>query len=262
MEINSVKTSEATVNYMKFGSGTKPFVIIPGLSIKSVLLSANAVENAYSVFGEEYTVYLFDRREELSKGVTVFDFVRDTAEAMTALGISNADVFGTSQGGMIAMALAIEYPELVSHLALGSSAARVHVCSKPVIDKWIELAHSSRAEELCRDFINKVYSKPFAEKYGAMLVQLLSDCTQKELDSFALCARACDGFDITSELKGIKCPLLVLGAENDAVLSGEASKEIADILGCEIYMYGEPYGHAVYDEAPDYRDRLLDFYRR
>ncbi len=262
MEINSVKTSEATVNYMKFGSGSKPFVIIPGLSIKSVLLSANAVESAYSAFKNDYTVYLFDRREEIEEGVSVYDFARDTAEAMMALGLKNADVFGTSQGGMIAMLLAINYPFLVSRLALGSTAARIHSETSSVIDNWRKLAMERRTLDLCSDFVGKVYSKPFADKYGSMLSQLMSDCTEEELSKFALCTKASSGFDIVHMLGDIRCPVLVLGAENDAVLTGAASREIANVLGCEIYMYGEPYGHAVYDEAPDYKDRLIEFFRR
>lgn len=40
----------------------------------------------------------------------------------------------------------------------------------------------------------------------------------------------------------------------------ESSKEIADILGCELYMYSDVYGHAVYDEAWDHKQRVLNFY--
>ena len=47
----------------------------------------------------------------------------------------------------------------------------------------------------------------------------------------------------------------------DKVVGKDAQKEIAEKLGCDIYMYGNEYGHAVYDEAPDYIDRIMDFYR-
>ncbi len=259
-KILSAKAADAHIKYLTFGSGKKPLVIIPGLSIKSVLLSANAVVNAYSCFNESHTVYLFDRREEMQTGVTVFDTARDIAAAMKIIGIKNADVFGTSQGGMIAQILALEYPELVSGLVLGSSAARLHPLAKDVTGRWCRLAENGKTEELCRDFIAGVYSRDFAQKYGEMLVHMMSDCTKEELLRFAACAHSSDGFDVTDRIGNIKCPILVLGAENDAVLSGDASREIAEITGCEIYMYGEPYGHAVYDEAPDYKDRLIKFF--
>ena len=38
------------------------------------------------------------------------------------------------------------------------------------------------------------------------------------------------------------------------------SQEIADKLNCEIYLYDTNYGHGVYDEAADYKQRYLDFF--
>ena len=42
----------------------------------------------------------------------------DIAAAMDTLGIKNADIFGVSQGGMIAQYLAIDRPDLVNKLVL------------------------------------------------------------------------------------------------------------------------------------------------
>ncbi len=262
MRVCSLSISSGTLKYAVFGSGKKPLVMIPGLSLKSVLLSAQSVANAYSMFAADYTVYLFDRREELSEGVTVGDFVDDIADAMQQLGITGAYVFGTSQGGMIAQLLAIRYPHLVSKLVLGSSAARLHEGARVATENWCRLAQAGDAATLCRDFIQKVYSADFAAKYGDILVRMMSDCTDEELQRFVLCTQASSGFDITSHLPAMRCPVLVLGAEHDAVLTGEASREIADILHCAVYMYGAPYGHAVYDEAPDYKQRLFDFFSK
>ena len=43
---------------------------------------------------KEYTVYLFDRRDEVYEGITVKDMAMDIAAAMDELGLKNADVFG------------------------------------------------------------------------------------------------------------------------------------------------------------------------
>ena len=57
--------------------------------------------------------------------------------------------------------------------------------------------------------------------------------------------------------------MLVLGSTDDRVLGGEASEKIAEQLknspDCELVMY-EGYGHAAYDLAPDYRERLKTFF--
>ena len=59
----------------------------------------------------------------------------------------------------------------------------------------------------------------------------------------------------------IKCPTLVIGDKNDDVLGVEGSHEIADRLGCESYIY-EDYSHAVYDEAEDIEERILEFFEK
>ena len=68
-------------------------------------------------------------------------------------------------------------------------------------------------------------------------------------------------FDVTNDLRKIACPVLVIGSRSDKVFGGDASVQIMEkIAGCEIFMYDD-YGHAAYDIAPDYRERMLKFFR-
>ena len=113
------------MDYCVFGKGRRNFVILPGLSVKSVMLSAQAVEDAYKVFADEYRVWLFDRRRNMPETYSISEMAEDTAVVMEYLGLEGAYVFGASQGGMIAQVLAMEHPELVRKLVIGSSAARV-----------------------------------------------------------------------------------------------------------------------------------------
>ena len=60
----------------------------------------------------------------------------------------------------------------------------------------------------------------------------------------------------------ISCPVLVIGADSDRVLGGEASEEIASAIpGAELYMY-EGYSHGVYEQANDFNSRVLEFLTR
>ena len=72
------------------------------------------------------------------------------------------------------------------------------------------------------------------------------------------------GYDLLDDLYRITCPVLVIGSEDDHVVGAEASVQIAEHLSdqteCEIYMY-DGYGHAAYDLAPDYKERLPGFLR-
>lgn len=258
--ISSVKTDNFEIEYAKFGCGEKPFVMIPGLSIKSVIESAELVESSYSMFEKDFTVYLFDRRKNVAAGHSLDEMAKDIAVALNALGIDNACVFGASQGGMIAQLLAIKRPELVSKLILASTASRLNNTAKMVVENWIDLAEKGEAEALCEDFVKLLYSEDFALKYGEAIVKYNSSCTKEELKKFVILAKACEDLSLYDRLGDIKCATLVIGAENDCVLTPKASVEIAEKLGSEYYIYPAPYAHAVYDEAPDYKDRIMKFF--
>ena len=53
----------------------------------------------------------------------------------------------------------------------------------------------------------------------------------------------------------------MIGAMRDQVVSPGASFELAERLACPLYMY-EEYGHAAYEEAPDFNKRVLGFFER
>lgn len=255
-----MKISNANkMDYFTFGSGKRNMVIIPGLSLKSVMLSADAIRESYSVFSDEYTVYVFDRARDIKAGYSISDMADDTAYTMNELGISNAYIFGASQGGMIALTIAIKYPNLVQKLVVGSSALRLNDIAKSNLEEWISLANSRDVIALNHSIFTKLYSKDLLDSFGDALLELEKDGTDGEMERFAILASACSGYDIYDDLGKIQCDSMVIGAKNDMVLTGEASVEIADKMGCSLYMYDG--GHAVYDEAPDYKERIYKFFK-
>ncbi len=245
--IYTVKTDGFEMRYIKFGKGGKNLVVIPGLSVKSVLLSEEQIVSAYSPFENDYTVYLFDRRLNMPENYTVYGMANDTAAVMTALGLEDVCLFGVSQGGMIAQCIAVDHPALVSKLVLGSTAAR---------------AAGGGIKADAREFLNALYADEFISKLGIAEALSNVEITDDEEKRFKITSKAADGFDLTDKLSRIKCPVLVIGASNDGIIPSSASAELAELTGGELYMYGAPYGHAVYDEAPDYKARVLEFLKR
>jgi pimeloyl-ACP methyl ester carboxylesterase len=254
---------ECEMEYIRFGSGKKTLVIIPGLSVQSVLTSADAIEKRYELFEEDYTVYLFDRRLNISKSYTVSDMAEDTACAMGKLGIKDCCLFGTSQGGMIAMLIAAKHPELVSKLALGSTAARMNGDKAETVEKWSALAKAGDAEGLYLSFGETVYPKAVFAQYKAVLSMMARTVTPEELERFVTISEGTRGYDSTEIIRDIQCPVLAIGDSEDAVLGVEGTLEIGEILkdkpDFEMYIYNG-FGHAAYDTAPDYPQRLLSFF--
>lgn len=257
--IQTIKTDRFEMDYFTFGTGVQPFVLLPGASVKSAMPSAPAIADAYARFGEAYTVYVFDRKKHMEPDYDAAAIADDTAEAMQLLGIFRACIMGCSLGGMAAQWLAIRYPELVHKLVLASTLSRQNDMSRTILGDWYRLACDGDARALNHSVWQKVYSPAYYEQYKDVFAFLEPDATAEELQQFSVQMHACRTFDAYDQLDRITCPTFVIGSWDDRTLSGDSSVELARKLRCPLYMYSG-YGHAVYDEAPDYKARLLDFF--
>ena len=260
VRIQSVSTGAFTMDYFQFGHGKETLVILPGLSVHNVMVFADSVAEAYQLFTDDYTIYVFDRRKELPPTYSVYEMAQDTAEALHVLGLDEVNLFGASQGGMIAMEVAIDHPELVQKLVLGSTSACVEERQYQVIEKWIQLAKSADAKGLCLAFGEAIYPQDVFEQSRTLLTEAAESLTDEDLKRFIVLAEGMTGFDVTNDLEKITCPVLVIGSKDDQVLGGDASERIIEHLTAhaELYMY-DGYGHAVYDTAPDYKERIQTF---
>lgn len=257
----SVEGSGFVMDYCSFGNGSKPMVILPGLSMFPVTPMGETVARQFYRFIDDYKVYLFDRKRDINDGYSVENMADDTAEAMKQLGIHDAVVYGASQGGMIAQVLAAKHPELASRLVLCSTAASAGDVSSPVAAQWLELAKAGKVVELNRSFAHNVYSEEFCRKNANTLKMVEKLGGPDDLKRVERLASAVINFDAYPILPLIKCKTLVVGASNDKVLGGDTSPKLAKALGAELLMYDNS-SHACFDEEPDLHDRVLEFLRK
>ncbi len=262
IQIETAVTDSFAMDYFRFGHGKNILVILPGLSVQSVMPSAGAVAEAYQILTDDFTVYLFDRRKDLQETYSVNEMARDTAAAFRAAGLDQVNLFGASQGGMIAMEIAIQNPELVKKLVLGSTSSCVTDEQYQMIGRWIRMAKEGSAEELYLAFGEAIYPQAVFEQAKGLLTDAAKTVTDEDLDRFMILAEGMKGFDATADLDKISCPVLLLGSNDDQVLGADAAMLIAEHLGShpdfEVYMY-DGYGHAAYDTAPDYKERIMNF---
>lgn len=255
---HTLTLGETEMDYVTFGTGTKPLVIIPGLSVRGVKGAAVSLAYMYRLFAKDFKVYVFDRKKDIPEVYSVREIAADVAEAMHLLGISNADVFGVSQGGMIAQYLAIDHPELVHKLVLGVTLSRNNETVERVIDEWISMAEQGNFDGFVQDMLYKMYSEAYIKKYRLLLPAAAKLSKPKDFGRFIILAKACLTCNTYDELDKIKCPVLVLGGKKDKIVTGEASLELAERLQCECYMY-DGLGHAAYEEAKDFNRRIYEF---
>ncbi len=242
-----------------FGNDT--LIMIPGLGDGLVTVKGMAIPMTitYHVFAKKYKVYVFSRKNNLEEGCSTRTMASDQAEALKMLGIKKAKVLGISQGGMIAQYLAIDYPELVEKLVLAVTSSRQNSLSQDVVEKWIIMAEQKDYKSLMIDTAEKSYSEKYLSKYRPLYPILGKLGKPKDFSRFLIQAKSCITHNAYLELDTIACPTLIIGGECDKIVGVEASKELADkIKKSKLFIYSG-LGHAAYEEAKDFKERILVF---
>ena len=248
-------------DYITFGKGEKPFVMIQGLNTNGIHGSALPLAYMYRIFSKEFKVYLFERRKTIHNEITVKDMADDIAMEMDALGITNAAVLGVSQGGMIAQHLAIDRPDLVDRMVLAVTLSENNDTVKSVIEKWIALTEKDDMKTLLTDMTYRMYSDLYVKRYKRLIPLLAILQKPKDKERFILLAKSCLTCNTYEELNKIECPVLVIGGKQDRIIGSLATEKIAEKLSCEIHMY-ENLGHAAYEEAKDFNQRVYEFFKK
>ncbi len=81
--------NDKSMDYVTFGTGNQPLVIIPGLGdgLRTVKGMAMPFSTTYRILAERYKIYVFSRINELRQGYTTRDMAADVAEAMETLNL-------------------------------------------------------------------------------------------------------------------------------------------------------------------------------
>lgn len=106
------------------GTSKPPLLLIPGAFMATDSMNAWA-----DAFARERTVIVFDqqghgRTADIAREMSYEQFGDDAAALLRALGVERADVMGYSQGGGVALQLAVRHPSLVNKLVSMSATFR------------------------------------------------------------------------------------------------------------------------------------------
>lgn len=257
----SLKTGDT--DYIRFGSGGKVLIMLPGVGdgLKTVKGMALPFALLYRTLAKDFTVYVFSRRRELPPHMSTRDMAEDLNAAMDALGLADAAMLGVSQGGMIAQWLAIDHLDKVRKLVLTVTLSRPNDTMRDVIARWTEMAERGDYRGIMLDTAERSYSEKRIRQ-ARLSYRLLGNFGKpKSFERFLIQAASCVTHDAWDELPRITCPTLVIGGTDDRIVTGQASEEIAArIPGSELYLY-EGLSHGLYEEAPDFLRRVADFCR-
>lgn len=257
----TLQLKDGSMDYIRFGSGKRMLVMLPGLgdSLRSIKGAALPMALLYRRFAKDFTVYSFSRKYPLRAGCTTRELAADQIEAMDLLGIERADLIGVSMGGMLSQQLAINYPGRIGKLVL------VVTCSEPnpliieSVNEWMDCARRNDHTALMETNVRRIYSEAYYRR-NKWLIPIMGRFTKPtSYDRFFTQAQACLTHDVRFQLSRIQSETLVIGGEKDNALGGDPSRVIADAIpGAVLKMYPNG-GHGLYEEEKDFQKCILDF---
>jgi pimeloyl-ACP methyl ester carboxylesterase len=253
------KINGIQIYYESLGAGP-PLLLIEGIPA--------TVPDWYpfaSHLARDFKVVLFDNRgsgrsDRPEEWYTISLMASDAAALLDNLGISRANVFGVSMGGMIAQELAINFPEKVDRLVLGCTHCGGPDVIRPtaLVDEAFALETEDWAERM-----RKLAPFAFSERFGKDRPEALAEfIAKKNLDAqpyFAYRRQigAVIRHDSRQRLARITAPTLVLTGTADAVIPSQNSQVLHEkIPNSEIAMI-EGAGHLFFVEQPEQTLQVL-----
>ena len=256
-----LKMDNTEMEYIRFGTGEKALVFLPGLGdgLRSVKGTAVFMAMLYRKYAADYTVYMFSRKKALSPHCTTRDMAYDQKRAMDMLGIDKADIIGVSMGGMIAQHFAADHPEAVGKLVLVVTTAGQNPIIKSAVNEWIDFAKLGDHRAFMESNLRLIYSEKYYRN-NRWIIPVIGALTKpKSYERFLIQAEACLCHDAEEALARVKAPTLIIGGNKDRVLGGEASKVLnKGIESSVLHIYPEGH-HGLYEEEKGFNSLVLDF---
>lgn len=256
-----VEIGDTDMYYVSFGTGSKKMVMLPGLAdgLATVKGKGWILHHPYKKYLNDFTVYMFSRKNEMPEGYNIGDMAKDQFEAMIKLGIKKAYICGVSQGGMIAQQLAVDHPEAVEKLVLAVTAPSANDVVKGVVSGWLEMTERGDHTKLMVDTAEKMYSDKYLAKNRKLFPLLARFTKPSNYIRFNRNANAILHFDIRDRLASINLPTYIIAGEDDKTVGNDAAKELKELIpSSEIYIY-KGLGHGAFEEAKDFYDRIFAF---
>ena len=250
-----------TMDYVTFGKGKQPLVIIPGLGdgVQTVKGKAQLFSLSYRLLAKRYKIYVFSRINELRQGYTTRDMAADVAEAMETLNLDTAYVMGISQGGMIAQWLVADFPEKVQKLILAVTTAKPSQLARERIEHWQKLSQSGNFKHLMQDIAQHSYTQKSYQKWRLLYNVMGIFGRIKDKQRIDIQSVSCLKHDSLDFLEKINCPTLIIGAEKDDVLGVDGSLGLHQHIKDSQLTILPECGHALYEQNKDFQKRVLVF---
>ena len=217
------------VNYRVTGEG--PWIIL------SHPVSANMEiwEPQINALAEKFSVLQYDIRghgeTEATQGpYPMVQLADDAAHLLAYLGIEKAHWIGTSLGGMIGQAFAIQYPDKVDRIVLANTTCQAAANAKALWGgRALEAQMHSMTSQI-ESTVSRWFTKGFIENNPNVIQKIEDMIRTTSVVGYSGTSNALINFDLSEQLGSIKSKVLVIAGEHDQATALTMSQKMASLL--------------------------------
>jgi DNA-binding SARP family transcriptional activator/pimeloyl-ACP methyl ester carboxylesterase len=193
-------------------------------------------------------------------------WLNDLEAVVEAAGVDRFPLLGMSQGGAIAIAYAVRYPERVSHLILYGSYARGKLQRNPSAAQVLEANTLVDLIKIGWGLENPAFRQVFAALF-------MPDGTPEQIRAFTElqrvssspenAARIVSGFNeinVTDLARRVTAPTLVLHARDDGRIPFEEGRLLAALIPNARFVPLESKNHVLLADEPAWQHFLKEFH--
>jgi 3-oxoadipate enol-lactonase len=269
-----IKANSINIYYEIYGAG-EPLVFVAGFSGNHT-----AWRSIVQHYVAQYQVIIFDNRgigrtdcpdcpDAPHHLYTTEMMADDTAELLRALqqaGLvrpGKAHFIGHSFGGCIVQMVARRYPELVQSIILACTFTKFNVRGRLYAEARLELIKAGAPEASIVKFITLLcWSRKYLAQPGMVEALVRGGFFPITIKGYEGQMHAAATFDSRAWVHEIKCPCLVLSADDDILATVEDGEYLCHSMPhAEFYCFKD-VGHVPFIEQPELFNQLVcDFIR-
>ncbi|MBP7689002.1 MAG: alpha/beta fold hydrolase [Thermoflexales bacterium] len=230
-----------------------------------VLMSTASWAMQVPVLAKHYRVLVYDCRgmwqsEHPAGPYSMEQHADDLAALLDALHIERAHIAGISYGGEISLIFGYKYPQRTLSVITSSAVSQVDPLLRGVIESWTAAARAKDPEL----FFQITYPTNFSEAWIAANQAALDGARVRyrilDFDAVLELLLSFSRLNITSELKHITAPTLVIVGEQDILKPRKYAEIIAREVPKSEFVVVPNSGHAVcWEQAGVFNTLLLGF---
>ena len=186
-------------------------------------------------------------------------FAKDAAQLLKALGSGPANILGISLGGMVALQLAVDYPDLCKSLVVVNSTPDMK--PKTLKDRYAFWQRFLIVQLMGMRKMGQVLGERFfpEPEQAAIREVFIDHWAENDKPAYLEAMKAVVGWSVLEQLGEIRCPTLVLGADGDYFPTEDKVAYTSLIPNARLEIIPNTR-HALPAEKPeDFNHLVLDF---